>query len=71
MSGAAALIRDWYTREHGPTPPSPALTKAILVNTATDLVGGDNGKGDDVGPAPMRTRAGDGPPRGGARRHPA
>jgi len=52
VSGAAALIRDWYTREHGPQPPSPALTKAILVNTATDLVGGDDGRGDDVGPAP-------------------
>ena len=52
VSGAAALIRDWYTREHGPNAPSPALTKAILVNTATDLVGGEDGRGDDVGPAP-------------------
>ena len=52
VSGAAALIRDWYTREHGPQPPSPALTKAILVNTATDLEGGEDGRGDEVGPAP-------------------
>ncbi len=47
VSGAAALIRDWYDRVHGP-PPSPALTKAIMVNTATDLAGGDNGKGDVI-----------------------
>jgi subtilisin-like proprotein convertase family protein len=52
VSGAAALIRDWYTREHGPNPPSPALTKAILVNTATDLAGGDDGRGAELGPAP-------------------
>jgi subtilisin-like proprotein convertase family protein len=52
VSGAAALIRDWYTREHGPQAPSPALTKAIMVNTATDLVGGEDGRGDEVGPAP-------------------
>jgi subtilisin-like proprotein convertase family protein len=52
VSGAAALIRDWYAGEHGGTPPSPALTKAILVNTATDLAGGDNGRGDETGSAP-------------------
>jgi subtilisin-like proprotein convertase family protein len=52
VSGAAALIRDWYTREHGPAAPSPALTKALLVNTATDLAGSDNGKGDQTAPAP-------------------
>jgi subtilisin-like proprotein convertase family protein len=51
VSGAAALIRDWYDRVHGP-PPSPALTKAIMVNTATDLAGGDNGKGDVIAPVP-------------------
>jgi subtilisin-like proprotein convertase family protein len=52
VSGAAALIRDWYTREHGPNSPSPALTKAILVNTATDLAGGEDGRGAELGPAP-------------------
>jgi subtilisin-like proprotein convertase family protein len=45
VTGAAALIRDYYSRTHGGTPPSPALTKAILVNTATDEVGGDDGDG--------------------------
>ena len=52
VSGAAALIRDWYTREHGPESPSPALTKAILINTATDLAGGEDGRGTRLGPAP-------------------
>ena len=46
-SGFAALIRDWYRRTHGggSTVPSPALTKALMVNTATDIVGGDDGAG--------------------------
>ena len=54
VSGAAALVRDWYQREHGggSTAPSPALTKAILVNTASDLVGGENGKGSTMANVP-------------------
>ena len=48
VSGAAALIRAWYPGGA----PSPALTKAILVNTATDLAGGDDGRGQAIGPAP-------------------
>ncbi len=51
VSGAAALIRRWYDDEHGP-PPSAAMTKAILVGSATDLAGGDNGKGDVIAAAP-------------------
>ncbi|MGH2820438.1 MAG: S8 family serine peptidase, partial [Actinomycetota bacterium] len=45
VAGAAALIRDWYRREHGggTTVPSPALTKALLTNTAADVTGGDDG----------------------------
>jgi subtilisin-like proprotein convertase family protein len=50
VSGAAALIYAWYDRAH--PPPSPALTKAILVNTAMDLAGGHNGKDDVIGSAP-------------------
>jgi subtilisin-like proprotein convertase family protein len=47
ISGLSALIRDWYDREESPGAqvPSPALTKAILVNTATDVVGGNDGQG--------------------------
>ena len=52
VSGAAALLRDWYVRTVNPQPPSPAMTKAMLVNTATDLDGGDSGKGSPIPPAP-------------------
>ncbi len=51
VSGAAALVRRWHQRVHGAAP-SPALTKALLVNTATDLGGGDNGKGAAIAPGP-------------------
>ena len=51
VSGAAALVHRWYELTQG-TAPSPAMTKALLVNTATDLGGGDNGKGDTIAPGP-------------------
>jgi subtilisin-like proprotein convertase family protein len=51
VSGEAALIRDWFDREHG-GPPSPALTKAIIVGSATDLAGGNNGKDDVIASVP-------------------
>jgi subtilisin-like proprotein convertase family protein len=59
VAGAAALIRDWYRREHGggTTVPSPALTKAMLANTAADIAGGDDGKGSTV-PSPPSMEAG-------------
>ena len=52
VAGAAALLRDWYVREVDPTPPSPALTKAILVNTAVDVAGGNSGKNSSIPAAP-------------------
>ena len=52
VAGAAALLRDWYVRQVDPTPPSPALTKAILVNTAVDVAGGDSGKNSSIPAAP-------------------
>ena len=52
VSGAAALLRDWYVRTVSPQAPSPAMTKAMLVNTATDLDGGDSGKGSQIPSAP-------------------
>ena len=52
VAGAAALLRDWYVREVNPTPPSPALTKAILVNTAVDVAGGNSGKNSSIPAAP-------------------
>ena len=39
VSGAAALVHAWYEDNEG-VPPSPALTKALLINTASDLGGG-------------------------------
>ena len=51
VSGAAALVRHWYNRTHGANP-SPALTKALLVNTATDLAGGSTGKGATIAGGP-------------------
>jgi subtilisin-like proprotein convertase family protein len=51
VSGAAALVRRWHELTEGTTP-SPAMTKALLINTATDLGGGDNGKGAAIAPGP-------------------
>jgi subtilisin-like proprotein convertase family protein len=53
VAGAAALVRDWYERTvPGSTVPSPAMTKALLINGATDLAGGQNGKGDTIAGGP-------------------
>ena len=53
VSGAAALIREWFGRpEVGGAPPSPAMTKAILTNAASDLAGRTNGKGDLIARGP-------------------
>ena len=51
VSGAAALVRHWYNRTQGANP-SPALTKALLINTATDLAGGSTGKGATIAAGP-------------------
>jgi len=53
VTGVAALIRDWYRRTRGAYP-SPALTKALMVNTARDLAGGDDGAGGSNGDAPTQ-----------------
>lgn len=46
VAGAAALVRDWYEDNVSATPPSPALTKALLINSASDLAAGpDNQQG--------------------------
>ena len=36
VTGSAALIQQWWKRAHGGYP-SPAMVKALLVNTATDI----------------------------------
>jgi subtilisin-like proprotein convertase family protein len=54
VSGATALVRHWYRRTHtgNTADPSPAMIKALLVNTATDLVDGQDGKGSTIAPGP-------------------
>ena len=42
VSGAAALIVEWWKNSHGGAVPSPAMVKALLINTAVDMVGGTN-----------------------------
>jgi subtilisin-like proprotein convertase family protein len=51
VAGAAALVRERFGPIIGAAP-SPAMTKALLINTATDLAGGDNGKGDAIAGGP-------------------
>ena len=36
VTGASALVHQWWKREHGGLP-SPAMVKALLVNSATDI----------------------------------
>ncbi len=52
VAGAAALLRDWYVRNVNAQAPSPAMTKAVLVNTAVDVAGGNSGKGSQIPSAP-------------------
>ncbi|MGD9092728.1 MAG: S8 family serine peptidase, partial [Anaerolineales bacterium] len=45
VSGAAALIADWWSQE-GWGIPSPAMVKALLINGSVDMSGGDDGWGN-------------------------
>jgi hypothetical protein len=47
VSGASALIADWWAQE-GRGTPSPAMVKALLINGAVDMQGGDNGFGTPI-----------------------
>jgi subtilisin-like proprotein convertase family protein len=51
VAGAAALVRERFGPIIG-SAPSPAMTKALLINSATDLAGGDNGKGAAIAGGP-------------------
>jgi subtilisin family serine protease len=44
VSGASALIADWWNQEYG-VDPSPAMVKALLINGAADMFGGSNVNG--------------------------
>ncbi len=54
-TGFAALIHEYYRAKHGggATFPSPAMTKAFMANTATDIAGGNDGAGSTNGPVPQ------------------
>ncbi|MEJ5165507.1 MAG: S8 family serine peptidase [Thermoanaerobaculia bacterium] len=47
MAGAAALIYKWYENQTG-IPPSPAMVKAIMLGTADDMYGGEDGNGGTI-----------------------
>ncbi len=49
VAGAAAVVVEWYEVNHG-TRPTPAMVKALLINTANDL---DDNSGN-TGPIPNR-----------------
>ena len=57
-TGFAALLHEWYrVHEGGGTRyPSPAMTKALMVNTATDIAGGDDGAGGVNGAIPTQVQ---------------
>lgn len=47
VTGLASLVHTWFRTNFGGGTkyPSPAMTKALIVNAATDLAGGDDGAG--------------------------
>jgi hypothetical protein len=52
VAGACALVIQWWREQNGDQNPSPAMVKAILVNTAEDCVGGPDGNDGHLGPIP-------------------
>jgi subtilisin-like proprotein convertase family protein len=55
-TGLANLLQNFYRVKWGggTTPASPAMTKALMVNTATNLAGGQDGAGGTNGAAPTQ-----------------
>jgi hypothetical protein len=47
VAGAVALITQWWRRDHAGADPSPAMSKALLVNSATDMGDRDVPNGDE------------------------
>ncbi|MFZ6027566.1 MAG: S8 family serine peptidase [Chloroflexota bacterium] len=47
VSGASILIADWWGQQGWGTP-SPAMTKAMLINGAADMFGGDDGNSGTI-----------------------
>ncbi len=46
-TGAVVLIHDWWRTRNGGADPSPAMDKALLVNTATDMGNADVPNGNE------------------------
>ncbi|MGH2709718.1 MAG: S8 family serine peptidase, partial [Actinomycetota bacterium] len=47
VTGAVALIADWWRKRNGGVTPSPAMDKALLANTATDMGAADVPNGNE------------------------
>ncbi len=56
VSGAVALIGQWWRTWHNGANPSPAMTKAILVNSADDMYGGSDGRGGTLSHIPNNSQ---------------
>lgn len=49
VSGLCALLIEWWRKNTNGRNPSPAMVKALLINGAIDIAGGDTGRVDDAG----------------------
>lgn len=52
VSGACALLIEWWRKTHHGATPSTAMLKALLINGAEDLAGGPTGDGGILGHIP-------------------
>jgi subtilisin family serine protease len=52
VSGALAVIGQWWRTTHSGANPSPAMCKAIIVNSADDIAGGPDGRGGTLAHIP-------------------
>jgi len=52
VTGACALLIEWWRRNNSGAMPSPAMIKALLINGAEDLFGGPDGMGGILGHMP-------------------
>jgi hypothetical protein len=57
VTGAAGLVAKWYKTVHSSVQPSPAMTKATLINAALDIAGGKRGA-NIIGHIPSTTDQG-------------
>ena len=56
VTGLSSLVFAWYRENfgNGHKYPSPAMNKALIINTATDLAGGNDGAGGLNAPVPTQ-----------------